>query len=74
MALVVAGFGLGPDNGLKLPPPPIRVGVKTGFEVTGGGGPRDPGIVADEYFEPEASATFCIILSGLRSWSDRAVI
>lgn len=27
-----------------------------------------------EYFEPEASATFCIIPSGVRSRSERAVI
>jgi hypothetical protein len=73
VALVTAGFGLCPGNGLN-PPPPIRVGVKTGFEATGGGGACNSDIVVDEYFEPEASATFCIILSGLRSWSDRAVI
>jgi hypothetical protein len=40
-------------------PPPTRVGVNTGLEVTGGGGPLEEGIEPPpEYLEPEASATF----------------
>jgi hypothetical protein len=74
LAPATAGFGRDPVSGLKPPPPPTRVGVKAGFEVTGGGGPRNPGAVAGEYFEPEESATFCIMPSGVRSRSDRAVI
>lgn len=49
--------------------------MKAGFEAIEGlieavGG----GAVAEEYFAPEASATFWIMLSGERSRSDRAVI
>lgn len=62
-------------NGLKPPETPDLVGLKTGFEATGGGGPDceavDP---PPEYLAPEASETFCTILSGVRSRSDRAVI
>jgi hypothetical protein len=63
-------------RGLKPEPPlPEIVGVKTGLEEMGGGGPSDFGIeLAPEYFEPEASATFCTIASGVRSRSDLAVI
>lgn len=67
----------GPVKGLKrLPPPPLlRVGVKTGFEDTGGWGPL---LLEDaapaEYLEPEASDTFWTIDSGVRSRSERAVI
>lgn len=62
-------------NGLKPPDTPERVGLKTGFEATGGGGPPCALVEAPpEYFAPDASATFCTMLSGVRSRSDRAVI
>lgn len=65
-----------PAKGLKPPPPALlRVGVKAGLEETGGGGPlllgSDP---PPEYLEPEASDTFLMMDSGVRSRSDRAVI
>lgn len=64
---------------LDARPPPVPldcVGVKAGFDATGGlvlvatGG----GALPAEYLEPEESATFCIIPSGVKSRSDRAVI
>lgn len=47
-------------NGLKaLVPPLLRVGVKAGFERTGGGGPPAAvGTDPPEYLEPDASDTF----------------
>src|SRR6266480_4034984 len=57
------------------PLPAMAVGVNTGFDEAGGLGPLADGIFPPpEYFEPEASATFCMIESGVRSRSDRAVI
>lgn len=63
-------------NGLKPDAAVDLVGLKTGFEATGGGGPEDGGGAAlpAEYFAPDASATFWTMLSGVRSRSDRAVI
>lgn len=62
--------GLNPED-----PPPTRVGVNTGLEEAGGGGPLEVGIEPPpEYLEPEASATFWMMLSGVRSRSDLAVI
>jgi hypothetical protein len=61
--------GLNPE-----PPPPTDVGVKTGFLDATGGGPLEEGMLGPpEYFAPEASATFWMILSGVRSASERAV-
>jgi hypothetical protein len=70
------GLDLELAKGLKLDAPPDRVGLKAGLEVTGGGGPDDGGGAAlpAEYLAPDASATFCTMLSGVRSRSDRAVI
>lgn len=67
---------LDPAKGLKPPTPPDLVGLKAGLEATGGAGPED-GVEAallEEYFAPEASATFFTMPSGVRSRSDRAVI
>lgn len=62
-------------RGLKEELPPVRVGVKAGFEETGGAGPVEAeGALPAEYLEPDASATFCTMPSGVRSRSDRAVI
>lgn len=63
-----------PPKGLK--PPPDRAGVKTGFDATEGLGPDLAGAGASpaEYFEPDESATFCTMPSGVRSRSERAVI
>ena len=63
-------------NGLKPEAAEDRVGLKAGFEATGGGGPEDDGGAAlpAEYFAPDASATFWTMASGVRSRSDRAVI
>ena len=56
------------------PPPPTFVGVKTGFFAATGGGPLDEGILAPPvYLAPDASDTFWMILSGVRSASERAV-
>lgn len=57
-------------------PAALCVGVKTGLEAIGGGGPLDDavGALSPEYLEPEASSTLRMILSGVRSRSDRAVI
>jgi hypothetical protein len=55
------------------PPPPIDFGVKTGFLAATGGGPPEGMFAPPEYFAPEASETFWMIFSGLRSASDRAV-
>ena len=67
---------LEPARGLKAAAPALlRVGVKAGFEEMGGGGAF--AVPADDpppYLEPEASETFWIIDSGVRSRSDRAVI
>lgn len=63
-------------SGLKpLEPPPTEVGVKTGFEETGGEGPLDKaaGVLSPEYLDPDASATFRTMPSGERSLSDLAV-
>lgn len=62
-------------NGLKAAePPPTRVGWKTGFDATGGGPPLLAGAFGPPpYFAPDASATFCVMLSGVRSRSERAV-
>lgn len=55
--------------------PELCVGVNAGFEATDGFVAAATGGASPlEYFEPEASATFWVILSGLRSRSDRAVI
>jgi hypothetical protein len=61
---------------LKPDAPPDRVGVKTGLDAGGLGGPDAAGGGAEleEYLAPEASATFCTMPSGVRSESDRAVI
>lgn len=66
----------GPARGLNPVPAPDLVGVNAGFEVTGGGGPEEDGggALPAEYFAPEASSTFCIMPSGVRSRSERAVI
>ena len=59
-----------------VPPPPIRVGVNTGLDEVGGGGPPEDeagNAGPPAYFEPEASATFCTMPSGVRSRSDLAV-
>ena len=49
--------------------------MKAGFEDTGGAGPAaGAGALPTEYFEPDASATFWTMPSGVRSRSDRAVI
>lgn len=49
--------------------------MKTGLPPTGGGfGVEEVKGPPPEYFDPEASATFCKIRSGLMSLSDRAVI
>jgi hypothetical protein len=63
-------------KGLNPEVPDDRVGLKAGLEAVGGGGPLDGGgaELPAEYFEPEASATFWTMLSGVRSRSDRAVI
>lgn len=47
-------------KGLKPVGGPDLVGLKTGLEATGGGGPEAGGGAADpaEYFAPDASATF----------------
>jgi len=46
-------------SGLKPEVPVDRVGLNAGFEAIGGGGPDDEGAAPlDEYFAPEASATF----------------
>ena len=49
-----------------------------GLAAVGGGGLLDGVVVgaevAAEYFDPEASATFWMMASGVRSDSDRAVI
>ncbi len=47
-------------KGLKPEVPLDRVGLKTGFEANGGGGPEDcgGGALPEEDFAPEASATF----------------
>jgi hypothetical protein len=48
--------------------------VKTGFFAATGGGPPEEGTFPPpEYLAPDASDTFCTILSGLRSASERAV-
>ena len=62
-------------KGLKAPAAPLlRVGVKAGFEDTGGGGPLlAEACGAPEYLEPDASETFRTIDSGVRSRSDLAV-
>ena len=66
----VAAKGLNPRA-----PPVLRVGVKTGFDAAGGGGPLGVACgVPAEYFEPDASATFWTMPSGVRSRSERAVI
>lgn len=54
----------------------LCVGVNTGFDATTGFGAAvgATGVLPAEYFEPEASATFWIMPSGVRSRSDRAVI
>jgi len=56
--------------------PELCVGVKAGFEATAGFVEAATGGGASllEYFEPEASATFWMMPSGVRSRSDRAVI
>jgi hypothetical protein len=51
----------------------MDVGVKTGFFAATGGGPLEGIFGPPEYFAPEASETFCIIFSGVRSASERAV-
>jgi len=64
-----------PPNGLKPPEPPTLLGMKTGLDATGGAGPLDWVVAAPPlYFEPDESATFWTMLSGVRSLSDRAVI
>ena len=70
------GLDLELAKGLKLEVPLERVGLKTGLEANGGGGPEDAGggALLEEYFAPEASATFLTMLSGVRSRSERAVI
>jgi hypothetical protein len=62
--------------GLYPPPPLLCVGVKAGFEVTDGfvAAATSGGALPAEYFDPEASATFCMIPSGVKSRSDLAVI
>jgi hypothetical protein len=49
------------------------VGVNTGFDATAGAAVGAAEALPAEYFEPEASATFWIMPSGVRSRSDRAV-
>lgn len=63
-------------KGLKAAEPPLLlVGMKAGFEEAGGGGLLDTaGPLPAEYFDPDASQTFCTIPSGVRSRSDRAII
>ena len=63
-------------SGLKLPElPPTWVGVKTGFEANGGGGPfeEEVVVVSPEYLDPDASETLRMMLSADKSDSDRAV-
>lgn len=49
--------------------------MNTGLEAAGGGGPEEGGgAEPEEYFAPDASATFLTMLSGAKSDSDRAVI
>ena len=58
-----------------LPPALLWVGVKAGFEDTGGrGAAAVEEELPPEYFEPEASDTFCTMDSGVKSRSERAVI
>lgn len=61
-------------NGLNPePPPPVCVGVKTGFFAATGGGPPEGMFGPPEYLAPDASETFWMIFSGERSASERAV-
>lgn len=60
--------------GLYPPPPLLCVGVKAGLDATIGFVAAATGGAPAEYFEPDASATFCMIPSGVRSRSDLAVI
>lgn len=56
--------------------PELCVGVKTGLEAIEGlvAAATGGGASLLEYFAPEASATFRMMLSGVRSRSERAVI
>lgn len=58
------------------PTPPVRAGVKTGLLAIGGLGAAvtGGGSVAEEYLDPDESATFCMMPSGVRSPSERAGI
>lgn len=61
-------------KGLNAPAPLFCVGVNAGLEGGGGGPPEVVDGEAPEYLDPDASATFWTIDSGVRSRSDRAVI
>ncbi len=63
-------------KGLNPPTPLLlTVGVKAGFEDATARWLFALVLeIPAEYFEPDASATFCIIPSGVKSRSERAVI
>ena len=62
-------------NGLKPEVAVDRVGLKAGFDASGGGSEDGVGATLPaEYLAPDASATFLTMPSGVRSRSERAVI